>query len=321
MASKGVTVTEESRPRVVISRCLGFAACRWDGEMLADACVERLSPHVDCITVCPEMEIGLGVPREPIRIESLGGGLRLFQPATGRDLTREMRSLGAAFMASLAQVDGFLLKARSPSCGPDDAKIHSPGDETHVMGRGPGLFAASALAAFPDLAVESEEALRDSAAREHYLTRIFASARLRDIERRGAPGELIAFHARNELLLAAHERGQLAALRRVLAAHGSGADPGLFDAYRAHFLRALSAPARASSSARVLARALKRLSPAPTAAERDRLHEAFAAYRARSLPWSAVRRLALPLIARSRHAGLREPTFFSPYPEVLSPHP
>lgn len=311
----------ENKPQVVVSRCLGFESCRWDGEMVADGFVCRLSPHVAFRTVCPETEMGLGVPREPIQIESEQGALRLVQPATRRDLTREMLAFRAGFLASLPEVDGFLLKARSPSCAPGDADIHSAADDCRVLGRGPGLFAAAAQAAFPHLAVESEQALQDTEARERFLTRIFAAARLRSMERTGTLDELIAFHSRNQLLLMAHDPAELEALDVILANRAGLKVDELLPSYRSHFLRALSAPPRRSSRADVLARALERLSPRPAPREEDHLHEALAAYRARSLPWSAVLRIALPHLARSSHARLEEQTFFSPFPEELSSLP
>jgi uncharacterized protein YbbK (DUF523 family) len=80
-----------AKPQVVVSKCLGFAACRYDGAMISDDFVRRLAAHVTFRPVCPEMEIGLGCPRDPIRVVLAGKELRLMQPATGRDVTEAMR--------------------------------------------------------------------------------------------------------------------------------------------------------------------------------------------------------------------------------------
>jgi uncharacterized protein YbbK (DUF523 family) len=79
------------KPRVVVSRCIGFEAARWDGKIIVDKFIRSLNSYVEFIPVCPEIEIGLGVPREPIRIVKRGNELRLIQPATGLDFTEKMQ--------------------------------------------------------------------------------------------------------------------------------------------------------------------------------------------------------------------------------------
>jgi len=81
---------------VVSSKCLEFEACRYNGVMIPDPFVRKLIPLADFLPVCPEMEIGLGVPRDPIRVVSEKGGLRLIQPSTGLDCTEKMLSSGPA---------------------------------------------------------------------------------------------------------------------------------------------------------------------------------------------------------------------------------
>ncbi|MEI6846270.1 MAG: DUF523 domain-containing protein, partial [Candidatus Firestonebacteria bacterium] len=77
-------------PRIFASKCLGFAGCRWDGAKINDRFIERLGKFAEYITACPEMEIGLGCPREPVRVVMLKGKKALYQPATGKELTGEM---------------------------------------------------------------------------------------------------------------------------------------------------------------------------------------------------------------------------------------
>jgi uncharacterized protein YbbK (DUF523 family) len=115
---------------VVVSQCLGFAAVRYNGAMLRDDFVQALRKHVDFVQVCPEVGIGLGVPRDPIHIVTGPAGRRLVQPSTERDLTHAMQKFSRKFLAGLGPVDGFILKSRSPSCGIKDVKtfIDAPGN-------------------------------------------------------------------------------------------------------------------------------------------------------------------------------------------------
>jgi uncharacterized protein YbbK (DUF523 family) len=167
------------KPRVIISKCLEFAPCRYDGAMISDEFVRQMKERVDFLPVCPEMEIGLGCPRDPIRVVSAGGGLRLIQPTTGRDVTGEMRAFAAAFLAGVGTVDGFLLKSRSPSCGIKDVKVFGSPDDDEPQGCGIGFFAAAVLERFADAAIEDEGRLQNPSLREHFLSRLFISAKLR----------------------------------------------------------------------------------------------------------------------------------------------
>ena len=113
-----------ARPRLCVSKCLGFAACRWNGAAIQDDFVKSLKNYVDFVTVCPEVEIGLGVPRDPIRIVGKPESLRLVQPATGRDVSGKMKAFAKKFLMSLDKVDGFIMKDRSPSCGLGNVKVY-----------------------------------------------------------------------------------------------------------------------------------------------------------------------------------------------------
>jgi uncharacterized protein YbbK (DUF523 family) len=173
---KGHAVSDFVRPRVVVSKCLGFAACRYNGAIISDDFVARLKDFAALVPVCPEMEIGLGCPRDPIRVLSVDGKRRLVQPSTGRDVTDDMRSFAARFLEALGGVDGFILKSRSPSCGTADTKIFGGMNDDEPIDRGPGFFAAAVLERFPDLPVEDELRLGDEAARERFLKRACAAA-------------------------------------------------------------------------------------------------------------------------------------------------
>ena len=131
------------KPVVVTSKCFEFDACRYNGVMIPNNFVQKLEPFVKFIPICPEVEIGLGVPRDIIRIVEKKGEKLLVQPTTGKELSKTMYKFAEGFLNSLDMVDGFILKSRSPSCGIKDAKVFSNNENPSPIGRGPGLVVPS----------------------------------------------------------------------------------------------------------------------------------------------------------------------------------
>jgi uncharacterized protein YbbK (DUF523 family) len=164
-------------PIVVVSRCLGFDHCRYDGDIVRADVVSRIAGHVRAIPVCPELEIGLGVPRPPIRIVRKDRLDRLVQPETGRDLTDEMDAFAQRFLGWMAEkgVDGFILKSRSPSCGNGDTRMFGAGGE-ELAEPVDGLFVRAVRVHFPEAAVGDEATLSDAVTRHEFVTQLYENA-------------------------------------------------------------------------------------------------------------------------------------------------
>lgn len=137
-----------AKPKIIVSKCLEFDACRYNAEMIPDATIRNLQPFVTFIPVCPEVEIGLGVPRETIRMVEENGVNRLVQPSTREDVTEKMKQFSNDFLQTISDVDGFILKNRSPSCGTRDVKIYSGFEKAPVKGKGSGLFGGAVIKNF-----------------------------------------------------------------------------------------------------------------------------------------------------------------------------
>ena len=174
------------KPRVGISRCLIGDDVRYDGTNKRNAAVVELTPLVEWVPVCPEVEVGMGVPREPIQlvrgpagVRSGAESVRLKGVQSKEDWTDRMDRWAGDRVADLAAsgISGFVLKARSPSCGPAGVPVHDDrGDRTST---GRGLFAEALAAAMPGLPTIDEEALEDPQTRERFLqtVRAFAATR------------------------------------------------------------------------------------------------------------------------------------------------
>ena len=168
-------------PRIGISRCLLGDAVRYDGGHKRDSLIlAAFGPHVEWVPVCPEVEIGMGTPREPIQLVASRDGVpsgpervRLVGVQSGEDWTARMEAWTAERVRELARLklSGYILKKDSPSCGMDAVPVrHADG----VTRTGRGLFAQALMDALPDLPVEDEARLQDAAIRERFIARVFA---------------------------------------------------------------------------------------------------------------------------------------------------
>ncbi len=307
-----------ARPVVVFSRCLGFAPCRYNGQTIVEAEVEALKPHLDVLTVCPEVGIGLGIPRDPVRLVRQDGGARLVQPATGRDVTEEMAALSRSFLDGLSSVDGFLLKASSPSCGTRDVKVYPSAGKVPALGqRTSGAFGRAVLERYPLLPVEDEGRLRNFDLRHHFLTRLFALASLREVERRGRMKDLVAFHAANKLLLMAYHQEELRRLGRIVANADKLRSAEVFARYGEGFAGALARAPRQTSHTNVLLHGLGHFSERLGREEKGFFLETLEAYRAKRVPLSACLLVLRSFVVRFGETYLASQTYFAPYPEAL----
>jgi uncharacterized protein YbgA (DUF1722 family)/uncharacterized protein YbbK (DUF523 family) len=305
------------KPVVVLSRCLELDPVRYNGQVIPYEFVRELEPWVEFVPICPEVEIGLGVPRDPIRIVELDGEAHLLQPDTGRDVTEAMRSFSDEFLGSLGEVDGFLLKNRSPSCGITDVKIFQGLDKSASSTRGAGFFGGRVLELYPGLAIEDEGRLRNYTIREHFLTRLFALARFRELKKSLAMRDLVRFHAENKFLLMAYNQKEMRELGRVVANHDRLGLDEVVGAYERHFQAALARTPRYTSVINVLEHAAGYFSKQLSRGEKSYYRTALERYRNRQVPVSALSSILRAWIVRFEEDYLMPQTFFEPYPPAL----
>ncbi len=293
------------RPRVGVSSCLLGEEVRFNGghkryRFLTD----ELGPHVDWVPCCPEVSIGLGTPREPIRLTADG---RLVSRSGSADHTGLMEALPLPD----ADLDGYVFKAKSPSCGIRAIPRYRP-DGTAAGHDGRGLYAGRVLRAFPLLAAEDEGRLNDAVLREAFCERIFAAARLRELlSRPWSAGDLAAFHARHKLQLLAHDPARYRAAGRVVAGAGPGA------AYRDLFLAAMASRATPGRNANALQHAYSRIGRQLDRARRLDLVARIEGYRRGEDPLSVPVALLAHYASGGEFGWLAGQTFLRPFPPAL----
>ncbi len=211
------------KPTICVSACLNGQNVRYNGQTIHDDFVSYLLKFCHTVNVCPEVAIGLGVPRDRILVYYDNGQFKLFQPATGKDVTHLMHEFATSHLATLHNIDGFILKAKSPSCGISGTKIYKDSKGTIFHSKGKGLFAMHVLERFENIPAEDEGRLRDEEIREHFLVRIFTFAHLRHLlSNKPDIQNLIQFHQNYKYILMTYNQKKLSQLGRIVAGYKKG---------------------------------------------------------------------------------------------------
>jgi len=272
--------------RIGISSCLLGQNVRYDGGHKKDAFVTGpLARFVTFVPVCPEVEVGMGIPRPTIRLVRLGGEVRLRDPKHGLDHTDAMRTWAEARLAGLEKLDlsGYVLKKDSPSCGMERVKVYS--EKGPGVRDGVGLFAEVLVRRMPLLPVEEEGRLNDLPLRENFIERVFAYRRLTTLfAGRWTVGDLVRFHTAEKLLLLAHEPKAYQSLGRLVAGAKRLPRREVEKAYGETYMKALRAPATRGKNANVLEHMAGYFKDRLGPAEKAELRETIADYRRGLVP-------------------------------------
>jgi len=310
---------EPQKIRLGVSACLLGQSVRYDGGHKRDAfLVDTLGPFVEWVPVCPEMEIGLGVPRPPIRLVGDPRAPRLLVESTGEDLTARMQRWARARLGALQALGlhGYVLKRGSPSCGLFRVPVYG---EDGVRGRaGQGRFAAALTDALPQLPVEEEGRLADAGIRESFIERVFATARWQAFAASGPRvRDLVAFHAAHKFAILAHSPRHYGELGRLVAGAGPRLALDTLQAYGARFAQALAIRATRARHVNVLQHLAGFFKRQLGDDERAELAEVIAEYRRGLVP------LVVPLTLLKHHVRrlglgyLADQVYLDPHPREL----
>jgi uncharacterized protein YbgA (DUF1722 family)/uncharacterized protein YbbK (DUF523 family) len=305
------------KPTVVTSKCFEFEACRYNGVMIPNNFVQKLEPFVKFVPVCPEVEIGLGVPRDVIRVVEKKGKKLLVQPTTGKELSKQMYKFADGFLNSLNSVDGFILKSRSPSCGIKDAKVYSDSENPSPIGRGPGLFAEKVLGKYPGVAVEDEGRLMNFTIREHFLTKIYTLARFREVKKKNTAKALVEFQSDNKFIFMSYNQREMRRLGRIVGNENREPIGNVISEYETHLQHTLSKNPRRAAHINTLMHALGYFSKKLTSKEKAYFLDLLENYRNHKIPLSSVLTVLESWIIKYDEEYLARQTFFEPYPREL----
>lgn len=309
----------DGKIRLGISSCLLGNKVRYDGgHKLDHFLTDTLGHYVEYVPVCPEVEVGLPIPRESLRLVGDPLTPRLVANRSGEDLTARMQSWAARRLDELEKegLCGFIFKSGSPSSGMERVRLY---DSNGIPRKtGVGIFARAFMERFPSLPVEDEGRLNDPDLRENFIERIFALRRWRELEG-GAftVGALVKFHSAHKLQIMAHSPKHYAEMGRLVA-HGAGVEPSeLARAYRGMFLEALGHHATPGRNANVLKHIAGYFRRRLDSGERQELSETVENYRTGLFPLIVPVTLINHYVLKYDDPYLKQQTYLRPHPLEL----
>lgn len=307
----------DHKPRLGISQCLLGDMVRYDGGHKRDAFLtDVLAPFVEWLPVCPEVEAGLGTPREAMHLAGDPGAPQLLTIRTHIDHTMTLQTFSQRRVQELqgTDLDGYIFKKSSPSCGVYRVKVYT--EKGQPSQQGTGIFSAAFQKAFPLLPVEEEGRLSDAPIRENFIERIFCYRRWKTLiqQHRISRGAIVQFHTRHKYLLLTHSRSHYHDLGQLIAKAGQFTSGDLASRYGPLFMDALKIKATVRKHVNVLQHLAghfkKHLSPI----ERAELQETIQDYHRHLTP------LAVPLTLIKHYVRILAVPYLSDQ-VYLNPHP
>ena len=302
-----------------VSSCLLGETVRYDGGHARDNFVEAtLGKWVQWVSVCPEVESGMSTPRPAIHlVQEPGSPQTLISKSTGEDFTEQMQVYSEKRTGDLGELDGYVFKKGSPSCGLERIRVYRANG--HVRSRDArGMFAAELTKRWPLMPVEEDGRLNDSKLRENFIEQIFCRNRWRILTDGGLRrGELVQFHTAHKLILRAHDEMGYQRLGKIVGNLGTVSDAESFDQYEAEFHRTLKSLATRKAHTNVLQHAMGYLKELIDAREKRQMLDAIEDYRLGLIPLIVPVTLLRLAIARYDIDYLQNQIYFSPHPKEL----
>ena len=276
---------KQDKIQIGVSSCLLGEEVRYNGGHKRSRLItDVLSEYFQYVPLCPELAIGLGVPRPPIRLVGSIETPRAVSPDDPSiDATEDLLEYGREIGRTYTFISGFILKAKSPSCGMERVKVYDQNGVPSANGR--GLFAQTLIETQPLLPCEEEGRLNDSGLRNSFLERVFAFHRWQIMIADGlTPRGLVSYHTEHKFLLMAHDQEAMRRLGRLVAEAGSGDLESLGHEYITEFMRALAKPAKRKAQVNVLQHLAGFVSDRLDPGDRAELDQTIRAYRLDELP-------------------------------------
>ncbi|WLI13553.1 MULTISPECIES: DUF523 and DUF1722 domain-containing protein [Pseudomonas] len=308
------------KPKIAISACLMGAEVRYNGGHKASRlCSLTLTDYFDFVPVCPEVAIGLGIPREPIRLVGNPEHPEAVGTITPEiNVTRPLAEYGQKMAIELGDICGYIFMQKSPSCGLERVKVyHANGAPVDRGSR--GIYAQAFCALHPDLPVEEDGRLNDPVLRENFLTRVFAYSAWQQLLQTGLTRRsLTDFHSRYKYLLMAHNPVQYKTLGNLLGNMGQSALEVLGPRYFSELMAALKKCATRRTHTNVLQHLSGYLKQVISPEDKQEVQHVIGQYRQGIVPLVVPLTLLKHYFRQHPDPYIAQQVYLQPHPENLS---
>ena len=298
------------KPKIVVSECLYGTKCRYDGQGYNDKVIQSLKDYVDIQTVCPELAIGLSIPREPIRIEmnKENEEYRLIDYNSKNDYTNQMTEFSEEFINGLDDIDGFILKSRSPTCGLKDAKVYYRGNKCSIRSNENGFFSQKIIDKYDYLPIENEGRLKNYNIRDNFFTRIFFIKNLKNNK------NIIEFHKNNLLLLKSYDEESTNEVSDIL---NENRMEDQVHQYKEKVLNIVSNQRKKENKLSIIIKVFEKYKNMLNEEEINMFNGLIESYENQRIPFSTLEVVIKMYATRFKDKDILNQTFFYPYPENL----
>lgn len=297
------------KPKLIISKCLNSEKCRFDGQGYDDKVISLLRDYVDIETVCPETSIGLSIPRNPLRIEKDSDVNRLIEAKSNVDYTYQMCEFAEEFINGMDDIDGFILKSRSPSCGIKDVKVYPKSQKCSISKNATGIFSSKVIEKISNIPIENEGRLKNYNIRDEFLTKIFT---INDFK---CTDSILDFHNKNILLLKSYSIKISKELDSI--ANKQNLNQKDIDLYKSKLYELLNKKRNKKSKVKICKGIFENFKDKLIKNEIDYFYNLLNLYENEKTPFSSII-VALQMYSiRFNNEELLNQTFFNPYPKCL----
>lgn len=307
------------KPKIIMSKCIEFDNCTHDGSKVSSNIVSKLVDYAEFITVCPEVELGLGIPRDYTRLVTFDEKPQLMQPNHGKNLTEEVTAFANKFIQNVSTVDAFVFKHKSPTCGIRSVRIYSSLiRKAPFSSKARGLFAGKVLEAFPDVLTTDEDYLLNKSHRHHFLTSLFCRASFREQKETGTLEALQNFHESNSLLFLLYNQNLNRQMLRLCSKRCDMTIGDIWKRYERLLFNLFSKKPTRSSTQGLLSSLHDTIKPYISETEKEKYTELANKYCSKNFSYDECINALKSIIKNHPESGIADQTIFLPYPESIS---
>ena len=302
---------------IAVSSCLLGQEVRFDGGHKHNGYLtQTLGRYFEYIPFCPEVAIGLGIPRPPIRLVHMDGQTRARGVKDAQlDVTVQLQDYAQQVVPQLDAVCGYILKRASPSCGMERVKVYS---NNNIYGSDSGIYAAAIMQAMPELPIEEEGRLMDPVLRENFIERVFVYASWQALLREGLSADaLVRFHTAHKFSLLAHNETNYRALGRLVADAGKTDLKALAGQYFALLMQTLREPATRKKHTNVLMHIMGYVKESLDSEDKQELLDVLERYRIGQVPLIVPLTLLRHYLRKHPDPYIAQQVYLNPHPEEL----